>query len=267
MEETNEEVWKLQAQRRQARLRRIKRKRRLRILKRILAAILLLIAVYIGISWFNRYSIDHMRDSGEYPESLLALAERNPETKQFVRDYPKNKDRQDEIDVSGEVKEGEIPLFLQWDERWGYQIYGDDFMAVTGCGPTCLSMVYCGLTGNADWNPLAVAKKADQKGYYVAGSGSSWSIMTDIAGELGLSASEISLSETSIRSELEAGHPIICIVGPGDFTNGGHFIVLTGVDDKGNFIIKDPNSKKNSSKVWDPERVMGQIRNLWSYSN
>ena len=105
MEETNEEVWKLQAQRRQARLRRIKRKRRLRILKRILAAILLLIAVYIGISWFNRYSIDHMRDSGEYPESLLALAERNPETKQFVRDYPKNKDRQDEIDVSGEVKE------------------------------------------------------------------------------------------------------------------------------------------------------------------
>ena len=182
-------------------------------------------------------------------------------------DYPKNKDREDEIDVSWEVKEGEIPLFLQWDERWGYQIYGDDFMAVTGCGPTCLSMVYCGLTGNADWNPLAVAKKADQKGYYVAGSGSSWSIMTDIAGELGLSASEISLSETSIRSELEAGHPIICIVGPGDFTNGGHFIVLTGVDDKGNFIIKDPNSKKNSSKAWDPERVMGQIRNLWSYSN
>ena len=91
--------------------------------------------------------------------------------------------------------------------------------------------------------------------------------MTDIAGELGLSASEISLSETSIRSELEAAHPIICIVGPGDFTNGGHFIVLTGVDDKGNFIIKDPNSKKNSSKAWDPERVMGQIRNLWSYSN
>ena len=60
----------MQVQRRQARLRRIKRKRRLRILKRILAAILLLIAVYIGISWFNRYSIDHMRDSGEYPESL-----------------------------------------------------------------------------------------------------------------------------------------------------------------------------------------------------
>lgn len=249
MEETNEEVWKLQEQRRRTRLRLLKRKRRLGILKRILAVALLLIVFFIGVLWYNRYSIEKMRDSGEYPESLLALAERNPETKQFVRDYPKNKDRQDEIDVSGEVKEGEIPLFLQWDERWGYQIYGDDFMAVTGCGPTCLSMVYCGLTGNADWNPLAVAKKADQKGYYVAGSGSSWSIMTDIAGELGLSASEISLSETSIRSELEAGHPIICIVGPGDFTNGGHFIVLTGVDDKGNFIIKDPNSKKNSSKA------------------
>lgn len=92
-------------------------------------------------------------DGEIYPESLRALLEKNPEAEQFVLNYPKNKDKHPEIDLSGEVTRGIIPLFIQWDERWGYENYGGDFIAVTGCGPTCLSMVYCGLCGDADRNP------------------------------------------------------------------------------------------------------------------
>lgn len=33
-------------------------------------------------------------------------------------------------DISAEVQQGTIPLFLQWDKRWGYEQYGDNFMAV-----------------------------------------------------------------------------------------------------------------------------------------
>ena len=212
---------------------------------------MLLIAIGTGISWWKGQSIESLKKSGEYPESLLSLAERNPEAKRFVMNYPKKKDKQEKIDLSNEVEKGEIPLFIQWDERWGYQVYGDDFMAVTGCGATCLSMVYCGLTGDTDWNPLELANKADSQGYYVQGNGSSWSIMSDIGAELGLNVSEISLNENSIREELESKHPIICIVGPGDFTTGGHFIVLTGTDDNGKIIVNDPNSKKNSEKKWE----------------
>lgn len=67
-----------------------------------------------------------------------------------------------------------------------YEQYGDSFMAVTGCGPTCLSMVYSGLTGKTDMNPYEVAKRADAEGYYVNGEGSLWTIMETFAGELGL---------------------------------------------------------------------------------
>ena len=56
-------------------------------------------------------------------------------------DYKTKKDDNAAIDVSADVNAGEIPLFLQWDERWGYRSYGGDFLAVTGCGPTALSMV------------------------------------------------------------------------------------------------------------------------------
>ena len=146
------------------------------------------------------------------PQSLIDLYERNKEARQFVLDYEKNKDKHEAIDISKEVRDGEIPLFLQWDERWGYETYGDDYMAVTGCGPTALSMVYTGLTGDTSLNPYEMAKLAQNNGYYVNGSGSSWNMMLGLASQIGLDANEMSLDENSIKKELFAGNPIICIM-------------------------------------------------------
>ena len=201
-----------------------------------------------------------------YPQSLVELMERNPETEQFVMDYFDKKDAHPDLDLSGEVKAGEIPLFLQWDERWGYEMYGGDFLAVTGCGPTCLSMVYCGLSGDTSWNPCAVAQMAEENGYYVEGSGSSWDLMSSGAERLGLVSETVVFDADHIRETLQEGHPIICSMGPGDFTSAGHFIVLCGVGEDGKITVHDPNSKKNSEKRWDLDRLMSQIKNLWSYS-
>jgi predicted double-glycine peptidase len=55
-------------------------------------------------------------------------------------------------------------------------------------------------------------------------------------------------------------------MGPGDFTTQGHFIVLTGVDGDGKILLHDPNSRKNSEKAWEYERLAGQMKNLWKYS-
>jgi len=204
--------------------------------------------------------------STDYPESLLDLAARNSEAKEFVKKYPQNKDKEFTIDLSKEVEKGSIPLFLQWDERWGYEVYGDDFLAVTGCGPTCLSMVRCGLSGDTKWNPLEVARFADKKGYYVNDVGSSWVLMSEGAEELGLSVETVFFDASHILEELEAGNPIICTMRPGDFTTTGHYIVLTGVDNEGMVTVCDPNSRKNSEKSWDVEMLIPQIKNLWSYT-
>ncbi|MDE7223917.1 MAG: C39 family peptidase [Acetatifactor sp.] len=206
-----------------------------------------------------------VQGEAEYPESLKELLELNPETESFVLGYFQNKDKHPEINLSGEVVQGTIPLFLQWDERWGYETYGSDFLAITGCGPTCLSMVRCGLSGETKWDPLRMAQFAEQEGYYVKGAGTAWDLMTYGAEELDLTVEEIVFDADHILAQLRSGSPIICVMRPGDFTTTGHFIVLTGVDEYGKITVCDPNSKINSEKAWDVETLIPQIKNLWGY--
>ena len=158
-------------------------------------------------------------ENEDYPQSLIDLYERNTEARQFVLDYKTKKDDNAAIDVSADVNAGEIPLFLQWDERWGYRSYGGDFLAVTGCGPTALSMVYVGLTGDTSMNPYEVAKRAEKEGYYVKGSGSEWSMMTGLASELGLSAKELGLDADLIRKKFGRRASDYLYYGTGRFFN------------------------------------------------
>lgn len=60
--------------------------------------------------------------------------------------------------------------------------------------------------------------------------------------------------------------PIICIMGAGDFTDDGHFIVFTEMKD-GKLVINDPNSRINSAKLWEFEDIKNQIHNMWAYEN
>ncbi|MBQ7924957.1 MAG: C39 family peptidase [Lachnospiraceae bacterium] len=201
-----------------------------------------------------------------YPDALVELARNNPEAVEFVLDYPQYGDAEQTIDLTGELVAGEIPLFLQWDKRWGYECYGNNFLAVNGCGPTCLAMVYCGLTGDGEQNPYSIACLSAEKGFYVENAGTSWTMMTELARELGLTVHQVVYDEPHIRAFLQKDYPIICVLGPGDFTDSGHFIVLTGLDEQGRVIVNDPNSPQNSNQVWELERIIPQMKNLWGYS-
>ena len=65
--------------------------------------------------------IDNCR---EYPEDLLKMLSRNLDMLDFVLEYPE-KQGQVFAGTIGDVKTGEIPLLLQYDQRWGYGAYGD----------------------------------------------------------------------------------------------------------------------------------------------
>lgn len=198
----------------------------------------------------------------EYPEELIELYGKNKEARQFVMDYPEKKDTEGEIDFSGYQGAQSVPLFIQWDARWGYHYYAGNVMGLTGCGPTCLSMVAVYLTGNTDMNPRWMADFSMGNGFYENGHGTKWSFMTEGARRLGMNSKEITVNEERMSSNLIVGNPIICIMGPGDFTDSGHFIVLTGYEN-GAFTLNDPNSRANSERTWTFEELKGQIRNLW----
>lgn len=256
--------------------RKLKEKRRSRQLLGTVLLVILVLCCIAGIQLLKLYGTGHgdaldgagfssSFDKNSVPESLLEMAEKNPETIEFVENYASEKDKNHTIDLRNEVKKGEIPLFLQWDKRWGYEQYGDDVMGLTGCGPSCLSMVMCGLSGDTTWTPLAVARMAEENGYCVNGSGSAWTLMSEGASKLGLTVHKITFSEASIIETLKNHQPIICIMGPGDFTTTGHFIVMSGAEDDKTVQVKDPYRKKNCH-AWELEKLMPQIRELWAYS-
>ena len=199
----------------------------------------------------------------DYPQSLIGLLERNPETEKFVLEYPLY--RGENYDMSQFPNGDTVPLFLQWDQRWGYEIYGSDMMAITGCGPTCLAMAGFYLTGDPSFDPAKVAEFSGKNGYYAPGYGSSWTLISKGGPELGLTVQELPLVEKKINNALEAGNPVILAMGPGDFTSSGHYIVLTAVEEDG-YRVNDPNSRVNSGKLWSYETLESQIRNIWAIS-
>lgn len=206
----------------------------------------------------QRYQIP----TNSWTESLISLLEKNPETKDFVLNYPLKKDIDFEIDLSEYKNVEKVPLLLQWDERWGYNQYAGDLMAISGCGPTCLSMVCIYLLNDVKYSPKYVAEFSEMNGYSIDGNGSSWSLISEGGRKLGLDVTEIPLDENRIIRNLSVGNPIICIMGPGDFTSSGHFIVMTEYID-GKVKINDPNSIVRSEKLWNLSDIKDQIRNLW----
>lgn len=209
-----------------------------------------------------------LRNIELYPKSLLELASKKEEALDFVYEYPIKKDlyKDKKISIKSDYKSGDYPLFIQWDERWGYHQYGNNYIAINGCGPTALAMVVVGLTGDRGVNPKVVADFAYENGYYVDGVGSSWELMTSGATNFGITGEELPLSEESILSTLRNGYPIIATMGPGDFTTSGHFILLTGVTDDGKIIVNDSDSKIKSEKTWDIDIFMNQTNNLWKFN-
>ena len=208
------------------------------------------------------FAAEHGLSLSDYPEELRALLERNPETEDFVLHYPLDRDTPMDVDLSGYDPADGVPLFLQWDRRWGSLEYGRQPAALTACGPTWLSMVGGYLTGDEAFSPDRMIEFANQNGYYSPGSGSSWTLISEGGVKLGLDVTEIPLVKKRIMDNLKVGNPIICAMGKGDFTTSGHFIVLVGEED-GLIRVNDPNSIANSEKLWSFEDIEDQFRNLW----
>ena len=97
---------------------------------------------------------------------------------EYLVDYPAGEERYTATRFREELKEGGIPLFLQWDRRWGYKKYGSGLIGWTGCGPTCLAMASAGLTEAVSGHPHRVAEFSEKEGYYTPGAGTSWDLMT-----------------------------------------------------------------------------------------
>ena len=200
----------------------------------------------------------------EYPEKIIELLDKNPETVDFVEKYQELKDSEP-VETIEELKDGAIPKLLQWDPRWGYTSYGNGTIATSGCGPTCVSMVVAGLTGDNTATPAKMGQYAVQNGYLDGENNTAWAYMVQAPKSYGIDVSEEQYGKDVIFEKVESGAVIVCSVGPGVFTEVGHFIVIAGVKD-GKLIVHDPFNTENSSKLWDFEEFEDQIKAMWTYT-
>lgn len=261
---------------------RVRRRQRRKLARRLCLCLLcsciaILAALCWRINWFSdaaevrgrntqirrlKEEIVSAENEAVYSKELEELLEQNEETYEFVKDYPNRADFMGrEIDLSEDCDTNDVPLLMQWDKRWGYDLYGDAMIGIAGCGPTCMTMAYLYLKDDMDMNPRKMAEFAQNAGYHTP-DGTSWEFWTAGASAVGLYGEVVSLSENSMKNVLDGGGVIVCSMAPGDFTDTGHFILIRGYDGNG-FFVNDPNRESNSDRQWDFETLSPQIKNLW----
>lgn len=198
-----------------------------------------------------------------YPEKLLEALANNPEMAGFVSGYTGTEDRA-RGGLTEAEKAAEYPLFLQWDPRWGYVKYGKgSCIALSGCGPTCLAMAMFYLTGDESFTPDAMAAYSMKNDHYVPGVGTAWALLTELPPLYGVKVGEPGIAEKELQKALDGGKVLICSMQAGDFTAGGHFVVVYGYDGEG-FLVNDPNCVARSLRRWTWEEIGDQVRHVWA---
>lgn len=152
-----------------------------------------------------------------------------------------------------------LPYFNQGDRRWNYTSSGmpiyvfppDRTVSSSGCGPTSMSMVIVGLTGNHSVNPLTCMDFAIQHGQY-KGDGTYESFFASIGSEYGIKVAYWTPTVERIIKALESMHPVICHMGKaGSAFPNGHFLVLRGITEDGKILMYDPGRKSNNTVEWN----------------
>ena len=214
--------------------------------------------------------------AGRFYPYVIVHAEGNPNVIHFLYEYGHDfkspasfryTDEEKKIFTdTGKSGAARVPLIMQWDYRWGFNRYGGGPAGLTACAPTCMTMIGLGLTGKETYTVPAMCSYSEGKGYWVSGQGTSWGLVTDAFPDDPITCQQISVDEGSIASALNAGNPVLINVGVGKFSAVGHFMVLTGVDKDGNFILNDPNNLENSSKTWAWADLASEIQAAWTYA-
>lgn len=145
--------------------------------------------------------------------------------------------------------------FNQGDSAWNQNGY---CIAKAGCGPTSMAVVITSLTGK--WvTPLDTAIWGYQHGFY-SREGSAHEMIPAMATAYGLRCQGAGTDYQSIKKALKAGKPVVCLMGPGYFTRGGHFMVLVAIDNNDCVTVADVGNRTRSAYKYRLADVIAQSK-------
>lgn len=158
----------------------------------------------------------------------------------------------------------ERKLGVPVDYQYNYKTvrYGTNkSCASSGCGAASASMVVEYFTGNTSQSPDTLFKWACDNGWYT-GSGLSYAAVKKLCSNYNVTLTWVG-TKTAITDALKAGNPVIALMGPGTFTSGGHYIVLSGIkiQDGTTYIrVNDPNSSSRTNSYYKLDLIWSEKR-------
>ena len=168
--------------------------------------------------------------------------------------------------------------YLQTDPKWANKSYSTKYESTTikasGCGPTAMAMAI------ATWvdpsvTPVTTCQWSLSHGYKATGNGTYHSYFVPQAAAYGLKCEKINSGSLANLNRAQSmpyhqkahdyvadGNLVICLMGPGNWTKGGHYILW--YDNDGNdVLINDPASTSNGRHRNTWELLMQQVRYYW----
>lgn len=128
----------------------------------------------------------------------------------------------------------------------------NETIARSGCGVTAMAMIVSTYENNKKYDPVYMSEEARKKGHCASGNGTYYSHFTYQSKVFGYKY--LAVKKTSdatklnlITTHLRKGHFVIVHVGKGQFTSGGHYMVIGGIDPSTKSVyIYDPYNSYNS---------------------
>lgn len=144
-------------------------------------------------------------------------------------------------------------------------------IASSGCGPTCASMIVTATKGTI--TPDTMADLFVKYGYRSVNNGTYWSAFRAVADEFNIGYTETTDIQRALQL-LQSNHYVVASCGNGLFTTGGHFIVLTKVEN-GVIEVYDPylyagkfeTSTRRGKATVDGNKVYVSVENFINYAN
>ena len=137
--------------------------------------------------------------------------------------------------------------------------HGCGSIAACGCGPTSVAII-ASTYKNKAITPVETTQVICGLGDACHPNGTDMGYLNKALNEVYGIRTEWVSDDQKVINALGSGNAlVIALMGPGTFTSGGHYIVLTGVDKSGKVSVADPANRDRTNKKWfDFNIIMSQ---------
>ena len=123
-------------------------------------------------------------------------------------------------------------------------------LGTKGCCPTSLAMLYAGLSGRTDMSPYIVSLLATESELCDAQAGTHGEFVGYFCERVGLEWADVTTIDEA-ASYLNSGWLLVCNLGAGEFTDLGHYVLITGWSGyDGDVHVNDPYTTSVNERPW-----------------